>query len=1077
MVKIYPNYEPIPGYKTIEKIGEGGFGEVWKASAPGGLLKAIKFVNTSQGVHKAALEKQSIDRIKSIRHPFILSMERVDMNDGILMVVMELADKNLWGRYKEYKAKGLPGIPKTELIKYLFEAAEALDLIQSQYQLQHLDIKPHNLFLVQNHLKIGDFGLVRELTFNSNDYQGTITPVYSPPELIEGWPSKYSDQYSLAIVYQEMATGKRPFEADNLRKLIQMHLNEEPDLSSLPHLERPVLAKALSKIPEQRYASCQEFVEQLSACQEVNHQPKIEPTIQKTIPYPVEITRTTTSQQMEDLSRTINLKSQPALNQTKEIKPSEAEKSNNIDDQVRPSGVLLIGLGKTAVENIGLWNSQSKETKNANFPLVKIEPLGIDMDSLGIQTADPNKSLSPDQTIICTLNRPNYYLRDQEKLEKLKTWLPLNKLYQIPKDLSTGGSRALGRLALLDAREKVCQQLQNQISSIWNKESLLTFGQKMRPEITIMANISGGASGAIFDLISWIEEISSGEGLLTPNVTLLFLIPASTTVNPQDIENARANLLEIIFYCSKISEKKIRKVVLLNISNESDKSTAEFLNILFFNLLSETKDISQIETGKIQDHNYKFYSAGVKTLQLESLSPSGLRNESTAIKLIAFWNHWLPSKTRELQVQAEQELKNLKISPANLHEFLKEGLDQSLEMPADSFFLKELLESLYKIANVSSNQDVEKTSLDVLSKSKDFLGNYEETNVDSLNHGLFAKILHRRYLEKIEDLNKYVDSWIVKTIEQPGLRFGGAKELLKILAANFALHAKSCSQDENRNINETKNSHLRIMALLGSLRTSSEKPLSVVPKLADVFKGLFKARLNALLNYFSQKIFSTMETQLAEHKREIEFCQSRVQIIQDRIGKASNLLENQYLPQQNELENLLKIDLEVQTAIQEKYSALTQVCIGSEHLLGELEKTILEACDKFRNGTASKSSTMENEESANLLDHFKTLLQETSNLDNLVKNKNKGFHLAGIPKDYYGSLNLLNTETKNLDPVTIYPLNTKNITVIHMTPFENLTPVLNIFEDNTIRNHKNTEKAGNFFSRNDIPFEIQTGND
>src|SRR5208337_4498143 len=102
-------------------------------------------------------------RVKTVRHPYILSLERYDVIDGQLIIVMELADRSLWDRFKECRAQGLPGIPRDELLSYMAEAAEALDLMNTQYQLQHLDIKPQNLFLVYQHVKVADFGLVKDL--------------------------------------------------------------------------------------------------------------------------------------------------------------------------------------------------------------------------------------------------------------------------------------------------------------------------------------------------------------------------------------------------------------------------------------------------------------------------------------------------------------------------------------------------------------------------------------------------------------------------------------------------------------------------------------------------------------------------------------------------------------------------------------------------------------------------------------------------------------------------------------------------------------------------------------------------
>lgn len=265
-----PQEEPIPGYRLLEPMGCGGFGEVWKCEAPGGLHKAIKFVygnlnSVGAGRAPAQEELKAIERVKAIRHPFLLSMERVESVTGELIIVMELADKNLQDRLRECTESGLAGLPREELIGYMTEAAEALDLMNLQHNLQHLDIKPHNLFLVYNHVKVGDFGLVHGMSGPAGAQADSlsVTPLYGSPETFLGKVSPQSDQYSLAIVYQELLTRTLPFNGKNARQLLLLHTNGEPDLAALPEWDRPAVAKALAKDPKARFPTCGHFVRAL----------------------------------------------------------------------------------------------------------------------------------------------------------------------------------------------------------------------------------------------------------------------------------------------------------------------------------------------------------------------------------------------------------------------------------------------------------------------------------------------------------------------------------------------------------------------------------------------------------------------------------------------------------------------------------------------------------------------------------------------------------------------------------------------------------------------------------------------
>lgn len=298
---------PVTGYQLQQFLGRGGFGEVWKATGPGGVTAAIKIIYDLDR-KKGGKELKALRLLRDIRHPNLVPLtafwlkssdgELVSadsltdfVDSGIdargtlqtavdtatavasatspaeLVIAMGLAEKSLFDRLRECRDEGRRGVPPDELLTYMEDAARAIDLLNNKHGIEHCDIKPQNILLLSGAAQVCDFGLAKMVGEVRETSMGAGTIAYGAPEILFGkGPTATTDQYSLAISYFELRTGELPFASERISDVLGAKQDGNVDLSLLPESERQVIERAVAVEPANRFKNCGEMVRALRAC-------------------------------------------------------------------------------------------------------------------------------------------------------------------------------------------------------------------------------------------------------------------------------------------------------------------------------------------------------------------------------------------------------------------------------------------------------------------------------------------------------------------------------------------------------------------------------------------------------------------------------------------------------------------------------------------------------------------------------------------------------------------------------------------------------------------------------------------
>jgi tetratricopeptide (TPR) repeat protein/TolB-like protein len=266
-------------YRVERELGTGGMAIVYlahdeKLNRQVALKVLRPELASSIGAERFLRE---IEIAARLNHPNILGLYDCGEADGQLYYTMPfVSGESLRDRLEHEKQ-----LPLEDALQITREVADALGYAHSM-GLVHRDVKPENILLESGHALVTDFGIARAVTAASGKRLTETgiavgTPTYMSPEQASGDSDidARSDIYSLGCVLYEMLSGDAPFTASTPHAIIAKKLSEPtPRVAvvreSVPPGVEAALTRALAKIPADRFATAQQFVEALSRPSQVS---------------------------------------------------------------------------------------------------------------------------------------------------------------------------------------------------------------------------------------------------------------------------------------------------------------------------------------------------------------------------------------------------------------------------------------------------------------------------------------------------------------------------------------------------------------------------------------------------------------------------------------------------------------------------------------------------------------------------------------------------------------------------------------------------------------------------------------